>query len=126
MYDRINLLRYDIDVAKKYFLTKLAYNLSPIELKNLMEKNAVIVVDVRKQADFEISHISDAISIPIDVLAENLNKLNKNHTTVVYSYNQHCNLATRACLILADYGYPSMILEGGFRTWKEDFLFSVT
>ncbi|MFQ8626552.1 MAG: hypothetical protein ACLSA2_08915 [Candidatus Gastranaerophilaceae bacterium] len=44
----------------------------------------------------------------------------------MYSYNQQCHLSAKACLILADYGYPTMLLEGGFKTWTEDFRFAVS
>lgn len=126
MDEKINLLRNDTEKAKDYFLEHLAFSIGPVELKNLMEESKVIVIDVRKQADYEISHIPDAVSIPKDELADNLHKLDKNMITVVYSYNQQCKLGIEACLILADYSYPCVYLDGGFKVWKEDFRFVST
>lgn len=126
MNDKINKLRFDKDRAKEFFQEFLAFTIGPVDLKNLMEEGGVTLLDVRREADFEVSHIPNAVSIPKEVLADNLDKLDKNIPTVVYSYNEQCHLSAKACLILADYGYPCVILQGGFKTWKEDFRFAST
>lgn len=126
MNDKIKELRHDSTKAKDFFMEQLAFKIGPVDLKNLMEEEHVTIVDVRNAADYEISHIAGAVSIPKDELADNLNKLNKESVTVVYSYNQQCNLCIKAALILADYEYPCVYLEGGFKTWKEDFRFAST
>lgn len=126
MDDKIWQLRFDTQKAGQYFLEQLAYTIGPVELKKLTEEKAVTIVDVRKEADYEVSHIPGAISAPKDNLENNLHKLDKNAITVVYSYNQQCHLAFEACLILADYGYPCVCLTGGFKVWREDFRFVST
>lgn len=122
----IKELRKDTEKAKKFFMKCLAYTLGPVELKDLIDEGKVKVVDVRTEADYEISHIPGAISMPYDSISENIDKLSKDETTVVYCYNQQCHLGVRACLKLADYGYPCMHMEGGFKTWKEVFGFATT
>ena len=102
----------------------LAFTLGPVELKDLMEQNLVKLVDVRLASDYEIAHIPSAVSIPKEELADNTDKLSKDEITVVYCYNEQCHLGAEACLILAEYGYPVMLLEGGFKTWTEDFRFA--
>ncbi len=124
MNEKIKEIRFDAEKAKCYFSKMLAFTLGPVELKDLLEENNVKLVDVRLSADYEISHIPGAISIPKDELADNTEKLSKNEITVIYCYNQQCHLGAEACLILADYGYPVMLLEGGFKTWTEDFRFA--
>lgn len=126
MNEKIKDLRFNTEEAQNYFLKRLAYTLGPIELKKLMEEAKVRIVDVRKHADYIIHHIPSAISIPKDELADNLDKLSKEEVTVVYCYNQQCHLGARSCLILAEYSYPVMLLEGGFKTWMEDFKFAVS
>lgn len=126
MDDKVKLLRNDAEKARNYFMEHLAFTIGPVDLKNLMDESLVNIADVRREADYEISHIPAAISIPKDKLADNLDKLDKNTTTVVYSYNAQCQLALKACLILAEYGYPCVCLKGGFKTWKEDFRFAST
>jgi len=122
----IKELRKDTEKAKKFFMKCLAYTLGPAELKQLMEEGNVDVIDVRSEADYETSHIPGAISMPYDKISDNLDELSKGDTTVVYCYNQQCHLGVRACLKLADYGYPCMHMEGGFKTWKEEFGFATT
>lgn len=126
MDNKIKEIRFDCARAKEFYEECLAYTIGPIDVKNLMEEGDITLLDVRREADYEISHIPSAISIPKDSLADNLDKLDKNIPTVVYSYNQQCHLSYKAALILADYGYPSIVLEGGFKTWKEDFRFAST
>ena len=124
MNEKIKALRNNSQEAQFYFEKILAYTLGPVELKSLMDKNDVELIDVRRTEDYEISHIPGAISIPKDELADNINKLSKDKINVIYCYNQQCHLGARAALILADYEYPVMLLEGGFKTWTEDFRFA--
>ena len=126
MNEKIKEIRFFPEKAQCFFSKKLAFTLGPIELKNLLDEGKVKLLDVRKKEDYDIAHIPSAISIPKDELADNVDKLSKEEVTVVYSYNQQCHLSAKACLILADYGYPTMLLEGGFKTWTEDFRFAVS
>ena len=126
MNDKIKEYRFDSGRAKEYFIEYLAYTIGPIDLKNLMEEGAVTIIDVRRKADYDISHIPNALSMPKDDISNNLDKLDKNIPTVVYCYNEQCHIGAKSCLILADYGYPCVLLEGGFKTWKEDFRFAST
>ncbi len=126
MDEKIKETRFNSYKAKCFFSKILAFTLGPVELKDLLDEGKVKVVDVRRPEDYEIAHIPSAVSIPKDELANNLDKLSKEEVTVIYCYNQQCHLGARACLILADYGYPVMLLEGGFKTWTEDFRFAVS
>ena len=125
MNDKVKNLRMTPEEAQNYFARILAFTLGPVELKTLTEENEVILVDVRRSEDYEISHIPGAISIPKDDIEDNLDKLSKDKINVVYCYNQQCHLGAKACLILAEYGYPVMLLEGGFKTWAQEFNFEV-
>ena len=126
MDDKVTNLRRNSQEAQNYFEKILAFTLGPVELKTLMEENEVTLLDVRRAEDYEISHIPGAVSIPKDEIADNIDKLSKDNITVVYCYNQQCHLGAKAALILADYGYPVMLLDGGFQVWKEDFSYVVT
>ncbi len=126
MSKEIKERRINTKHAKEYFIDRLAYTLGPVELKNFMVKGGIKVIDVRSEADYKIAHIPGAISIPKDKLDKNLEKLSKDEIAIVYCYNQQCHLGDSACLILTDYGYPAMLLEGGFKVWTEDFRFATT
>lgn len=125
MDEKIKELRDNSEKAYHFFAKKLAYTLGPVELKAFMDGGDVNIVDVRRKEDYDLGHIPNAISIPKEELANNVDKLSKEKTTVVYCYNQQCHLGAAACLILADYQYPCMLLEGGFKVWTEDFRFAV-
>ncbi len=124
MREEIKDMRKNLQDTREFFMKRLAYTLGPVELKNFMDKGGVRVVDVRNEADYAVSHIPGAISIPKDELDKQLDKLSKDEITIVYCYNQQCHLGDNACLILADYGYPVMLLEGGFDVWVNDFRFA--
>ncbi len=124
MSEKIKELRKNTKEAQEFFNKRLAYTLGPVELKNFIEKGGVRVVDVRAESDYQTAHIPGAISIPKDELGENLDKLSKDEVTIVYCYNQQCHLGDNACLILAEYDYPTMLLEGGFDVWVNDFRFA--
>ncbi len=126
MNQKIKEIRFNSEKARCFFSKILAFTLGPVELKSLLEENKVKLVDVRLAADYEISHIPGAISIPKDELADNTEKLSKDEITVIYCYNDQCHLGAEACLILAEYDYPVMLLEGGFKTWSEDFRFTTS
>lgn len=126
MSEAIKQKRKNTQDAKAYFINRLAYTLGPAELKNFMEKGGIKIVDVRNEADYNIGHIPGAISIPKENLDQNLDKLSKDEITIVYCYNQQCHLGDNACLILSDYGYPVMLLEGGFDVWLNDFRFATS
>lgn len=126
MNEKIKELRNDTQKAQCFFQKLLAYTLGPIELKDLMDEGGVKLLDVRRLEDYEVAHIPGAISIPKEELSDNINKLSKEEVTVVYCYNQQCHLGIEACLILLEYGYPVMLLEGGFKTWTEDFRFATS
>lgn len=124
MNENIKQTRFDIEQAKDFFIKRLAYTLGPVELKNFIEKGGIKVVDVRSEADYKIAHIPGAISIPKAEIDNNLDKLSKDEVTIVYCYNQQCHLGDSACLNIAQYGYPVMLLEGGFDVWVNDFRFA--
>lgn len=124
MNEKIKQTRLDTVQAQEYFIKRLAYTLGPVELKNFMEKGGVRIVDVRAEADYKIGHIPGAISIPKEELDANLDKLSKDEITIVYCYNQQCHLGDSACLNLVQYGYPAMLMEGGFDVWVNDFRFA--
>ena len=126
MNEQIKEMRLNFKEAEDFFIKRLAFTVDPIELKELGEKEKIKIIDVRLKADYEIGHIPNAISIPEEELDKCLSELTKEETTIIYGYNYQCNLANKACLKLAQYGYPVMILMGGFKSWTEDFRFTTS
>lgn len=124
MNEKLHELRFNNEKAQCFFSKLAAYTVGPVELKDLIDENKIKLIDVRRTEDYQIAHIPTAISIPKEELADNLGKLSKEEINVVYCYNEQCRLAVKAALLLAEYGYPVMMLLGGFQTWVEDFRFT--
>lgn len=125
MNEKIKELRNDTKSAKDYFLKRLAYTLGPAELKVFMEKEDLQIIDVRREEDYLLGHIAGAISMPKQNITDNFDKISKEKLSIVYCYNQQCHLGEAACLVFADYGYPVMLMEGGYKAWVNDFHFNV-
>lgn len=106
--------------AAAYFEAKLAYEIGPIGLKMALESGEKLtIVDLRTPELFAKSHIPGAINLKFEELDKNLDKLNKDQTTVVYCYDIVCHLSAKAAIELAKKGYKVKELVGGFDTYAE-------
>lgn len=126
MSEKINELRFNSEKAMNYFAKNLAYTLGPVELKEMMDKHKIKLIDVREKEDYEISHLPNAVNIPYADLKDSLEFLSTEEINVIYCYNYLCHLGDRAAFRLAEAGYPVMLMQGGFEAWTEDFHFAVT
>ena len=124
MDDKLKELRHDSKKAEKFFTKLMAYTLGPMELKEMMESENIVVIDVRNKEDYDEGHIPNAISIPRKELDNRYEELSKDHLHIVYCYNQQCHLGLCACRFLATKDIPCMHMEGGYKTWSEDFRFA--
>lgn len=129
MSEQIKKIRFETDIARDFFAKNLAYTLGPVELKDMIEENKIRLIDVRAEEDYKISHIPNSINLPYGKIKEDLAngqiELSKEDINVVYCYNNLCHLGDRAAYKLADAGYPVMVMQGGFKSWTEDFHFAV-
>ena len=70
------------------FLTSLPsdyYTIMKIDaLKEKIETENPLLIDVRKPAEYASGHIPNAINIPLQTLAENLDKIPKDRPVVLY------------------------------------------
>jgi rhodanese-related sulfurtransferase len=126
MNEEILNLRNNTEKANEFFSKKLAYTIGPVELKELSQENEIVIVDVRKHADYEISHIPNAISIPYEDLNSRIDELEKGKLHIIYCYNTYCHLGAKAAVIMTAHQIPVMELCGGFKTWSEEFRFATS
>src|SRR5688572_7648887 len=98
--------------AREYFSHKMEFTTGPVELKRAMDRDEVVVIDVRATEDYAKGHIPGAISVPKEKW-EQPTGLHRDKTNVVYCYSQVCHLAATAALDWTAQGYPIMELEGG-------------
>lgn len=107
--------------AKEFFLEKLSFEMSPKELEENIKNNIeeINIIDVRAYDDYIDGHIPFAIHVPLNNLDEHLVMLEKDKINVVYSYCPFCKLAQKAAYMMAQNGYPVMVMCGGYRIWKD-------
>jgi rhodanese-related sulfurtransferase len=90
------------------------------QLKELLDTQDVILLDVQAEEEFIIEHIPDAFNVPLGLLDEFHDEIElpKDQRVVVYA-NDSVDALTAAKL-LEQKGYNSVLLyEGGLTDWEE-------
>ncbi|SHH48983.1 CoA-disulfide reductase [Caloranaerobacter azorensis DSM 13643] len=99
-----NILKRDVDVIMCNELEKL-------------DKNEVIILDVREEIERELGYIEGSINIPLDELRDRLNELDKEKLIIPY-----CAIGLRGYLaarILKQNGFKKVKnLSGGYTTYS--------
>jgi rhodanese-related sulfurtransferase len=89
------------------------------DLRAKVNRNAVVVVDVRDQGSYQRSHIPGAIHIPLASVEANLGQLPKDREIVAYCTCPNEESSGHAAQILAKNGYTNVsALYGGLGSWE--------
>ena len=88
------------------------------ELLRLMDEEAVTVIDVRPEIEYEQGHISGARSVPVDKLKRQLEELPGDVEVVAYCRGPYCVYSDEAVRILRRNGFKARRLEEGFPEWR--------
>ncbi len=115
------LQRNDPARAREYFTQKMAFTTGPVELARNLNREDVVIVDVREADDFQKGHIPGAINLPHDKWGTRQG-LRKDALNVLYCYSQQCHLAATAAVEFAGDGFSVMEMDGGFKAWQENEL----
>ena len=95
------------------------------DVAEIMEKQEVNMLDVRKASEYNSEHVLDAMNAPLDYINDSMLKVDKNKT-----YFVNCAAGYRSMIfisILQARGYRNLIdVQGGFAAMKESGLFKVT
>jgi rhodanese-related sulfurtransferase len=91
--------------------------ISRAELKRLIGRRDVVVLDVRPAVEYEAGHIAGALSVPIDELARRLRDLPEGIDVVAYCRGRYCVYADDAVRALRRRGFDAARLEDGFPEW---------
>ena len=95
------------------------------ELADIMAKEPVNVLDVRKNSEYLSEHMLNAENLPLDVINDSMAHINKNKT-----YYVHCAGGYRSMIfnsILRARGYDNLVdVNGGFKAIKESGKFKVS
>lgn len=102
-----------------YYHASQIDDISVAELNTLLvQKVPVLLLDVRTDAEYQVEHIPDALSMPVATIEQHIDtikKLSMNKRLITY-----CATGPRsyeALTILKNYQINGVNLKGGFEAW---------
>lgn len=95
--------------------------ISTEELKEKLDKDELILIDVLSEKSYEQSHIRGAINIPLKVIGTRAKEnYNKDDQIVVYCSGPDCQTSHTAAEKLDDLGFSNVYhYKGGKEKWAE-------
>lgn len=91
--------------------------LSPEELEARLERDDMLVLDVRPEEEYDVGHIPGARSIPVDQLEEHLDELPDDKEIVAYCRGPYCVYSDDAVRRLREEGRNARRLTEGLPDW---------
>lgn len=88
------------------------------QLADVLEKDAIFLVDVRPLEEFETAHVPGAVSVPLSELPDRLDELPRDKEIVTFCRGLFCILADQAVEILLQAGFQANRVEGGVLEWR--------
>ncbi len=88
------------------------------ELLRRMAAGDAVVVDVRPAPEYDAGHLSGAVHIPLEQLAERLAELPRDREVVAYCRGQYCVLAHDAVRLLTANGLTARRADSGVLEWR--------
>lgn len=89
------------------------------ELTQRITIGDVIIFDVRPPAEYAAGHITGAVSMPIEELADHLTSLPPDIEIVAYCRGPYCVFADDAVRLLHQHGHHARRLQDGFPEWRD-------
>ena len=88
------------------------------ELESMINNKNVLLMDVRPPSEYELGHITGAVSVPMKELLCCLKDFSKEQEVIAYCRGPFCVLADEAVKILSENGYKVRRLDEGYPEWK--------
>ena len=110
----------EVDRVVETFLRDRAH-LQPVsvnELRERLQQEQVILLDVRPDAEYRAGHLPQARSIPISELETRLSEVPQEQEVVAYCRGPYCVFADEAITILREHGYQARRLAVGLPEWR--------
>lgn len=107
--DPINMLGY----MAENLLAGLTETIQWDQLDERMAQGAVLL-DVRSDAEFNMGHIPNALNISVDNLRERISEIPRAELIIYCQVGQRGHTGT---LLLREYGFEAVNLDGGYQTW---------
>ncbi len=100
-------------------------SLTAAELATQQGKTAPVLLDVRRNSEYQSEHIIGAINTPLDTINDNLPQIDRSRTSYVFCAGGYRSMIFIS--ILRARGYDKLVnIRGGFKAIKECGLFPVT
>ena len=97
--------------------------ISQEEAKEMMKKDdGHIIVDVRRQDEYDSGHIAGAVLIPNESIGTSQPEQLKDLNQIILVYCRTGNRSKQAAQKLADMGYTNVYEFGGINTWDGDIV----
>ena len=91
--------------------------------KEMMADEAVLILDVRRQDEFDAGHIPGAVLLPVESIDEaSAAAVIPGRDTVVLVYCRSGNRSKTASQALAELGYANIHEFGGINTWPYEIV----
>ena len=110
----------ELQVALARIVTD-AERLTPQTRTSLLRKasrGAIVVLDVRPDAEYRSAHLPHARSIPLSELKRRLAELPKSKEIVAYCRGPFCLMSTEAVALLRERGYNARKIGDGIAEWS--------
>jgi len=88
------------------------------ELEQMIHNKNVLLMDVRPSAEYELDHITGAVSVPMNDLLCCLKDFSKDQEIIAYCRGPFCVLADEAVKVLSENGFKVRRLDDGYPEWK--------
>ena len=91
------------------------------ELKDMMEHNNIVVIEVLEPKEFKKEHIKGAINIPLaEIVSESKERFGFEQDIAVYCSDYDCGASPTAAKKLQNSGFTHVYdFAGGKKEWKE-------
>lgn len=89
------------------------------ELVQRMKDGNVTLIDVRPKEEYEVLHIPEANSIPIEELEKHLSEFSPGQEVVAYCRGRNCVLSIEAVQLLRSHGFKAFRLEESPQEWYQ-------
>jgi rhodanese-related sulfurtransferase len=106
-------------LVENYFTHRDAFEaVDKEELLRMLKDEAVIIIDVRPELEYEQGHIPAARSVPVENLKRRLAELPRDVEIVAYCRGPYCVLSDQAVRLLHRHGFRARRLSEGFPEWR--------
>ena len=99
--------------------TKPVEELTLAELLRRLEREDVILLDVRPAEEYKRGHIPKALSLPLEEIDRRWKDLPRDKELVAYCRGPYCVLSDRAAQKLHEYGIRVKKLSVGYPEWEQ-------